>query len=155
MKVILLKDIENLGKKYDIKEIADGYARNFLLPRGLIKIADESSLLWVKRKKESLSKKAEEDLQKIQQMATSLDGREVEFIIKTGKKDELFEHINSEKISKKLKELGFSIKKNQIELKTPIVEVGEFPVKINLKEGLEIEIKIIVSKEAQSEEKKE
>ncbi len=155
MKVILLKDIENLGKKYDIKEIADGYARNFLLPRGLIKIADESSLLWVKGKKESLSKKAEEDLQKIQQMATSLDGREVEFIIKTGKKNELFEHINSEKISKKLKELGFSIKKNQIELKTPIVEVGEFPVKINLKEGLEIEIKIIVSKEAQSEEKKE
>ncbi len=147
MKVIILEDVDNLGRKYDIKDVADGFARNFLLPKKLAKIADRDSLKWAKQQKESLIYKAEEELKKIQAVATELDGREIEFILKIGKKGELFESINAEKIAKKIKEAGFNLNKNQIELKIPISEIGEFPVKINLNQGIEAEIKVIISKE--------
>lgn len=155
MKVIILEDIDNVGKKYEIKDVADGFARNYLLPKKLAKIADRDSLRWVKKQKESLAYKAEEDLKKIQSIATELDGREIEFILKTGKKGELFESINAEKISKKIKEIGFDLNKNQIELKKPINEIGEFPVKINFNQGLEAEIKVIISKEKNKKDSQE
>lgn len=147
MKVIILEDIDNVGKKYEIKDVADGFARNFLLPKKLVKIADRNSLKWLKKQKESLAYRAEEDLKKIQTIATELDGREIEFILKAGKKGELFESINAEKIAKKIKENGVDLNKNQIELKSPIGEIGEFPVKINFNQGIEAEIKVIISKE--------
>ena len=61
MRVILLQDIEKLGKKYDVKEVADGYARNFLIPKSLAKPATEEALKWLETQKEIQAKKAEED----------------------------------------------------------------------------------------------
>ena len=145
MKVILLQDIDGLGKKYDIKEVPDGYGRNFLLPKELAKQANNKAMLWVEKQKELKTVKAEEELKAIQKTASELDGREVEFLVKLGNKGELFENINQVKIAKKLKELGFDVKKDQINLKEPIKEVGEFPVKIVLDQGLEIDIRIIVN----------
>ena len=75
MRVILLQDIEKLGKKYDTKEVADGYARNFLIPQGLAKPATEEALIWLETKKEIEAKKAEEELKKIQEKATAIDGK--------------------------------------------------------------------------------
>lgn len=155
MKVIMLEDVENVGNKYDVKEVADGFARNFLIPKKLAKIADRDSLKWAKKQKEKMIQKAEEELKKIQAIATELDGREIEFILKTGKKGELFESVNAEKIAKKIKELGFDLKKNQIDLKKNINEIGEFPVKINLNQGIEAEIKIIISKKEDNDSLKE
>ena len=147
MKVILLQDIEKLGKKYDIKEVAAGYARNFLIPKGLAKPATKVALKWLEVQKEIEAKKAEEELKKIQDFVAKVDGLEVVFQVKVGEKGELFESINSQKISEKLKELGFGIKKTQIELKEPIKELGEFPVKIHFEHNLEAEIKVIIVEE--------
>ncbi|MDP1538427.1 MAG: 50S ribosomal L9 C-terminal domain-containing protein, partial [bacterium] len=66
--------------------------------------------------------------------------------VKVGESDQLFESINAQKISEKLKEMGFDLKKSQIELPEPIKEIGEFPVKIKLEHNLEVEIRIIVTK---------
>ena len=77
MRVILLQDIENLGKKYDVKEVADGYARNFLIPKGLVKPATEEALKWLETQKEIEEKKAEEELKKVQDFASSIDDQEV------------------------------------------------------------------------------
>jgi large subunit ribosomal protein L9 len=152
MKVILLKDIENLGKKYEVKEVKDGYARNFLIPRGLVKIANEKNLKWLERQKELEEKKAEEELKKVQDLASAVDGQEIFISVKVSESGRLFESVTVAKIQEKLKELGFDIKKNQIDLPAPIKELGEFPVRISFPHNLEAEIKIIVVEEKTSPE---
>ncbi len=147
MRVILLQDIDKLGKKYDVKEVADGYARNFLIPKGLAKLAAKKALLWLETQKEIEAKKSEEELKKIQDNAATIDGQEILIPVKLGKENQLFESINAQKISEKLKELGFEVKKSQIDLTSPIKEMGEFPVKIKFKHNLEAEIKVIVTEE--------
>ena len=147
MKVILLQDIDNLGKKYEIKNVADGHARNFLIPKGLVKPATEEALEWLEVQKEILRKKAEDDLKKTAGEASSIDGLEVVIQVKLGNEGQLFESITSQKISEKLKEMGFDIKKPQIVLENPIKETGEFPVKVRFAHNLETEIKVIVVEE--------
>jgi large subunit ribosomal protein L9 len=147
MKVILLKDIENLGKKYEIKEVSDGYARNYLIPKKLAKIANEKNLKWLEKQKEKEEKKAEEELKKVQEVASAVDGQEVVIPVKVGEDGQLFESITVQKIYERLKELGFEIKKSQILLESPIKELGEFPVKIKFPHNLEAEIKVIVVEE--------
>lgn len=147
MKVILLQDIENLGKKYEVKEVKDGYARNLLIPKGLVKIATEEAVKWAEVQKEIESKKAEEELKQIQTSASSIDGTEVTISVKIGEKEQLFEKVNAQKISEKLKEMGFGVKKTQIELAEPLATIGEFPVKVKFDHNLEAEITVIVVEE--------
>jgi large subunit ribosomal protein L9 len=147
MRVILLQDIDKLGKKHEIKEVKAGFARNFLIPQGLAKPATEEALKWLETQKEIEAKKAEEELKKVQEVASSIEGQEVIIPVKLGEEDQLFESITTQKISEKLKELGFEIQKSQIALSEPIKELGEFPVKIKFEHNLEAEIRVIVTKE--------
>jgi len=147
MRVILLQDIEKLGKKYEIKDVKDGYARNFLFPKGLAKQATENSLEWLAMQREVGEKKAEEELNKAEEDVRKIDGVEVLIPVKIGEKEQLFEKITAQKISEKLKKLGFNIKKNQVELEKPIEETGEFPIKIKFEHKLEAEINLIVTEE--------
>jgi len=147
MKVILLKDVENLGKKYEIKEVAEGYARNFLFPKKLAKPATEANLKWLEKKLKKLEEKAEEELKKVQNLASEIDGLEIVIPVKVGEDGQLFESITSQKILEKLKEEGFELKKKQIVLEKPIKELGEFPVKVKFPHNLEAEIKVIVVEE--------
>lgn len=151
MKVILLKDVDKIGKKFDIKEVKEGYAMNFLFPQGLAKQATKTALVWVEMQKEILAKKEEEGLEEIQKTASSIDDRELIFNVRVGDQDQLFESIGVQKIVEKLKTEGFEVKKNQIELSDPIKELGEFPVKIKFEHNLEAEIKVIVNKEEEGE----
>ena len=146
MRVIFLKDVEKVGRKFEVKEVKDGYARNFLIPQGLAKPATKEVLEWLEVQKEIQEKKAEEDLKKAQGLASSLDDVEVTIPVKVGETDQLFESVTTQKISEKLKEMGFDIKKNQIELQEPIKELGEFPVKIKLEHNLEVEIRVEIVK---------
>jgi large subunit ribosomal protein L9 len=149
MRVILLQDVESLGKKYEIKEVKDGYARNFLIPKGLAKKAEKETLLWLETQKETEIQKAEEELKRVQGLASAIDGQEVIIPVKIGEEGQLFESITSQKIFEKLKELGFEVKKTQFDLKEPIKELGEFPIKIKFEHNLEAEIKVIIIKEAE------
>ncbi len=151
MRVILLKDVEKIGKKFEVKEVKDGYARNFLIPQGLAKQATEEVLKWLEVQKEIEEKKAEGDLKKIQELASAVATQEIIIPVKIGDQDQLFESINSQKLSEKLKEAGFDIKKSQIELSDPIKELGEFPIKIKFEHNLEAEITVIVTKEEEKE----
>ena len=146
MRIIFLQDVENVGKKFEVKDVKAGFARNFLIPKGLAKLATEEALKWLEMQKEIVEKKAEEDLEKSQGVASSMDEQEVIFAVKVGEQDQLFESITAQKISEKLKELGFDIKKSQIELKDPIKDLGEYPVKIKFEHNLEVEIKVIVNR---------
>ncbi len=147
MRVILLQDVENLGKKYEVKDIKDGYARNFLIPKGLAKIATKEALKWLEEQKEIEEKMAGEELREIQKLASEIDGVEVIIPIKVGEDGQLFERIPPQKISEKLKELGFKVKKSQIDLAEPLGELGEFPIKVKFEHNLESEIRVIITEE--------
>lgn len=151
MKVVLLQDVDKVGKKYEIKEVADGFARNFLIPRNQAKLATKEMVEWVKIQKELLEKKAEGDLKKTQEMASTTDGLEVVIQVKVGDENQLFESITPQKIADKLKEMGFEIKKNQIDLAETIKEVGEYPVRIKFDHNLESQIQVIISGEPKIE----
>ncbi len=147
MQIVLLQDIENLGKKYEIKNVKNGYARNFLIPKGLAKPATREVLKWVEMQKEINEKKADEELKGSQELASKIDGAEVMISVKIGEKEQFFEKITAQKISEKLKEMNFKIKKNQINLEEPIEELGEFPIKIKFEHNLESEIRVIITEE--------
>ena len=147
MKVILIEDVNGLGKKYEVKNVADGYARNFLIPNNLVKIATENALLWLEAQKEIMEKKTEDDLAKAQKVASKIDGMEIAIPVKLGEKGQLFEKITAVKIAEKLKEEGIEVEKKQIKLENPIEELGEYSVKIKLEHNLEPEVKVVVSEE--------
>lgn len=147
MKVILLQNVEDLGKKHEVKDVKDGYARNFLFPEKLAKPATEEALQWLEDQKETIAKEAEEDLKKAQELASKIDGLEVAISVKVGEEGQMFESINSQKIADVLKIMGYEVKKSQIILENPIKELGEFPVKLNLDHNLETEIKVIITAE--------
>lgn len=155
MKVILLQDIEGLGKKYEVKEVKPGHARNLLLPQKLAKAATKEALKWLSDQKEVIEKEATEDLKKSQEMASQLDGFELSVEMKIGDEGQLFESVSAQKIVEKLKEAGFEIKKSQVKLPEPIKELGEFPVSISLAHNLEAEIKVIITGEEASTKEEE
>ena len=148
MKVVLLEDIKGLGEKYEIKKVADGYARNFLIPKGLAKVAGDKTIKWAKEKRKLEEEKAKQELEKIGETVKKIDGLEVELPVKIGDKGQLFEKITEQKIAAKLKELGFDVKKGNVKLpEKEIKEIGEFPIKIEFEHNLEAEIKLIVTEE--------
>ena len=147
MRVILLKNIENIGKKFEIKEVKAGYARNFLFPEGLAKLATKEALTWLETQKEIEATKAEEELKEFQGKAGSLDGQEITISVRVGEQGELFQSINTQKITERLAEMGFTVKKSQIGLEGPIKDLGEYPIKIKFEHNLEAEIRLIVAEE--------
>jgi len=152
MKVILLQNVDNLGKKDEVKDIPAGFARNFLIPKGLVLAATEENLKKLEEQKKQEEEEMARDLEKKEKLASRLDGREVIIETVVGKEGQLFESVNKQKISEHLKEMGFEVDKNQINLKSPIKELGEFPVKLELDHNLEAEIKIIVSEKEENKQ---
>ena len=148
MKVILLKDIEKLGKKYEIKEVADGYGRNYLILKNLACLATKEKLEWLKKILKEKEKKAEEELEEVEKIVKKIDGLEVIIPVKVEiGKGQFYENITPTKIASVLKEMGYQIKRTQILLTNSIKEIGEYPVKIKFPHNLEAEIKIIIATE--------
>jgi len=147
MKVILLEKVDGIGEKYEIKNVKDGYGTNFLIPNGLAKIATEQSLMDLEDMRAQEANMQEEELHVAEGLAGELDGQEVIFKVKLGNEGQLFESINKTKISKRLEEEGFKVKKSQIILESPIKETGEFSIKINLEHNLETNITLIIEGE--------
>lgn len=147
MRIILLQNVENIGKKFEVKDVASGYARNLLFPSNLAKPATREALEWLKLQTDILVKKAEEGLKTVQEMATSLDDLEITMLMKVGEEGQLFESVNAQKIADRLRELGYEVKKNQVQLEESIKELGEFPVKITFDHNLEADIRLIITEE--------
>ncbi|GBD33937.1 50S ribosomal protein L9 [bacterium HR34] len=144
VKVILLKRVEGLGNKGDIKEVSVGYAQNYLIPKGLVKIADEKTIKELEKTKKQKEIKAEKELLKIQEMVEKIDCIEVEMPAKVGKNGRLYESINAKKIMNKLSEMGYNTKYFKVKLEKPIKEVGEYDITLKFKHNLEAKIRLIV-----------
>ncbi|MCK9497769.1 MAG: 50S ribosomal protein L9 [Candidatus Colwellbacteria bacterium] len=144
MKVIFIQDVKNVGRKGDVKNVSDGYAKNFLLPRGVAKTATGDNLKQVKDKKEAVEKEKSEFIKKAEDLRRMPP---LEFSIKSGKNGEIYGSIAKNDIEKKLEELG--LKNVSVKLDKPIRETGEKEIEITIGRGISSIIKISVSAESE------
>ncbi len=144
MKVILLEDIVGIGKKFEVKNIPDGYARNHLLPKKKIKIADLGNLKKLEIHQLALKKHKTEEQGQIQDMAKKLDKLVLKLSVKIGEKGSLFESITKQKIADLLNQQGIPINKSQIELTHPIKTLGNFSITIKPTSDIKSQIQLHV-----------
>ncbi len=148
MKVILSQDVKNLGRAGDIKEVADGYARNFLIPRGLAILATPQALeraLQQRKVKARHQRRAEEEAKAL---AEALSQITLTFRVKAGEKDRLYGSITAAEIAAALTEkVGQTIDRRNLRLEKPIRELGTYRIPIKIGAGLKPEITVIVERE--------
>lgn len=145
MKVILLEDVKGQGKKGELINTSDGYARNFLFPRKLAKPADAGSIKEIEMKKESQAYHFAEEQKKANEIKTFLADKKLVLKTTGGSDGRLYGAVTSKDISELIeKELGLKIDKKAITVSDTIKLVGEYTVKIKLFQGIVAELKIIV-----------
>ncbi len=145
MEVILQKDIKDIGSYGEIKNVKDGFARNFLIPQGLAILATAEAKEKTEKEKEKYQEEKEIDLKKTEALKKELEKLTLEFSAKV-KNGKMFGAITNKDIALEIKKQGFEIDKKDIEL-SPVHKVGDFEAQIKLKEGIKAQIKIKVKGE--------
>jgi len=155
MKVLLIKDVYNLGRAGEVKKVADGYARNFLLPQKLAVKATKGSINQVERIKESAAKQRELINAEMSEFAEAINGIALEFTAKVGETGKLYGSITQQMIADAIKEkINMNIDRHLLETQ-PLREVGTHTVKVRLTYDLIPEIQITVIGEGEAEEEVE
>ena len=145
MKVILKQDIKGVGKKDQIINAADGYARNFLLPRGMAVPADTGNMNTLKAKNDANSARRERDLKESKKLAEDLKTKMITIYVKAGSNGKLFGGVTSKEISEALKQqLNVNVDKKKVLLNEVIKQEGIFTVDLRLQEGVVAQIKVTV-----------
>jgi len=148
VKVILTQDVKNLGKKGEVVKVADGYARNYLIPRGLAEEATDSRLKNLKQKQKAKARKKQKELEEAREKAKELEGRVVTIKTKAGEKGKLFGSVTSRDVAEAVKkEFGLDVDKRKIELGDPIKSLGRYTVGIKLYPDVTAEIIVAVEEE--------
>ncbi|HRP70154.1 MAG TPA: 50S ribosomal protein L9 [Turneriella sp.] len=144
MRVILKQDIATLGRAGDIKEVKDGYARNYLFPRGLVmsatarSVKEKAFLEQVQARKVAKRKKSAEEL------AAQLNGKDVTVKAKVGEDSKLFGSITNIQVAKELETMGFHVERRAIVLDDNIKALGNYKVHIKLHDGVQANIQVHV-----------
>lgn len=148
MKVILKQDVRGLGKKDDLVNVSDGYARNFLFPRGLAVEANQSNLNIVKTRKEAEKSRRDRELAQARELAEELRDVEVVIRAKTGENGKLFGSITSKDISDKLKEdFGMDIDRKKIVIPDTIKTTGTYEIDVKLYPEVSGRLKVRIESE--------
>ena len=146
MKVILLEDVKGSGKKGDVINSSDGYARNFLLPKKLAVEATQANLTVLKNQKESVEHKRAVNKDNATKLAERLEATEIKIQAKSGDNGKLFGAVTSIDIEKAIKEqAGIEVDKRKIVLDDTIKVTGNYDIVVKLFEGVSAKVKIIVS----------
>lgn len=145
MKVILKADVKALGKKGQVFEVSDGYARNFLFPKGLALEATSGNLNDLASKKANEERKKEKEKEEAQALAARLSSITVEVLTKTGEGGRLFGSVTNKEIAEALKsKYGIEIDKRKLELKEPIKALGTFTVQAKLHHEVNAQLQVQV-----------
>ena len=146
MKVILLEDVKALGKKAEIVNVSDGYARNCILPKKLGLEATSKNLNDLKLKKANDAKVAQEQLEEAQALGKKIEAGKVELAIKVGEGGRAFGSVSSKEIAVAVKEqMGYDIDKKKIQLKDAIKTLGTHTVPVKLHPKVTADLKVIVT----------
>jgi large subunit ribosomal protein L9 len=144
MRVILKQDISTLGRAGDIKEVKDGYARNYLFPRGLVmsasarSVKEKAFLEQVQTRKVAKRKKSAEEL------AAQLNGKEVTLSAKVGEDNKLFGSITNIQVAKQLEAMGFAVDRRSVILDENIKALGNYKIQIKLHDGVNAQVQLHV-----------
>lgn len=146
MKVIFLQEVPEVASKGEVKDVADGYAQNFLFPHGFARPATKEALAELEAARRVEEKAALEDLQHAERLAERLDGFELELKTKASDAGTFYAAITPRRVAEELKHHGFVVPPDGVEFKMehPIKEPGEYEAVVHLDHGLEAEIKVIV-----------
>jgi large subunit ribosomal protein L9 len=144
MEVILREDISNLGKMGDVVRVRDGYARNYLLPRALVLVANKKNLKVFEHQKRVVAAEKERVQKRAQSLAEKLAELTLVFPMKSGEEGRLFGSVTNIDIEKAIRAKGFEIERRRIQLADPIKTLGEFAVPIRLAADLTLVVKVSV-----------
>jgi large subunit ribosomal protein L9 len=148
MKVILTQDVKSLGKKGDVVQVAEGYARNYLLPKGLAKEASPANLKNLARENARLEAKKKKELEKAKEIAQNLEGAVINISAKVGEGGRLFGSVTSKEIADQIKnQFDLEIDRRKMELKENIKSLGIYDVRIKLHPEVQVKVKINVSQQ--------
>ena len=148
MKVMLIKDIENVGQAGDIKEVADGYGRNYLIPRKMAVVAARGVEAEARRLREAVAKREAKERDEAQDLAELIDNKTVVVRLKVGSEDKVFGAITNEDIATALRlQQGVEVDRRRIDLKEPLKQLGEHRVPLRLHRDVVANINLIITQD--------
>ncbi len=146
MKVVLLQDIKGTGRKDELVEVSDGYARNFLFPRKLAKEATNSAINEVNTKQSAIEHRKEVELENAKEIASKIDGKKFVIKAKAGSGDRLFGSVTAKEIAAAVSEdAGVDVDKRKISLDKDIKAFGSYEVPVKICQGVSAKITVEVS----------
>jgi len=145
MKVIFLQDVKGQAKKGEVKEVSEGYARNFLLPKGLVSPANEGALKQLEFQHKAVAKKKDQEQERAQNLAKKIEAMTVEIKAKSGETGRLFGSITSKQIAEELASRKIKVDKRKISLDEPIRVLGitEVPIKLHANVSAMIKVNVV------------
>ncbi|MDR0267862.1 50S ribosomal protein L9 [Paenibacillus sp.] len=147
MKVIFLKDVKGQGKKGQVKEVSEGYASNFLLPRGMARLATDGNMKTLDNQNAAEQRRKEQEKEEAQQLGKRLEEMTVQLKAKSGEGGRLFGAITTKQIAEALAELNVKIDKRKIELEEPIRHLGVTQMTVKLHSEVKATLKVQVTEE--------
>ncbi len=150
MKVLLIKDVYKLGRAGDIKKVADGFGRNFLIPQGLAVLATAGALKQIEKIRSTAEVRRTEQNSELKDLAKHINGITVVFSAKAGETGKLYGSITTQDVATAIQEkTRYEVKKQQVDMQ-PIRTLGEFTAHVRLTMDLVPEVKIIVHREGEA-----
>jgi large subunit ribosomal protein L9 len=151
MEIILKEDVENLGHRGDVVKVAQGYGRNFLLPRNLGIEATAGNKAVIEQMKASSVRRSAKEKADAELLLQQFENVELKFTRKTGDNDHLFGSVTGSDIAQALEAKGFQVDRRKVQLEEPLKSLGEFLVPVRLHREVTAHVKVVVEKEAETE----
>ena len=148
MKVILTKDLENLGRAGALVDVKPGYGRNYLLPRNLAVLATAKNIRQLEHQKSGILARAAKEKQNMAAIAQKISAIEVKFTRKVGDQNKLFGSVTSKDVHEQLVAQGYPIERKQVHMPEPLKEVGTHEVEVKLHPEVTVKLKVTVGAEA-------
>ena len=148
MEVILKEDVAKLGSRGDVVKVAEGYGRNFLLPRKLAIEASAGNKQVIDQMRAAAVRRSAKEKTQAEELSKQFDGLSVSFQRRSGEHDQLFGSVTSGDIAEALEKKGFNLDRRKIQLHEPLKSVGEFTIPIKLHKEVTAHLKVVIEKEA-------